>query len=179
MQQPKQRTPQSQKRKTSITGKKVAAFIGIIAAIITIIAGGIAIWQAIHPNGPDTFEGDVTQASTANSLISFLQSHDGKVIRLDITCVSPGPSTACDVSSSSNDSNPILPLPVGGDGSSAAYWLHLDPAGTNVEMDNGSYGAGSLVIRGYFEVSVRGVLGSDPPNVQNVFLTGVNSSAVH
>jgi len=176
MQQPRQ--PNTPQRRRSIRGKKLAAFIGIAAAVITIIAGVIAIWQAIHPNGPDKFSGDVTQQSIANNLISFLQSHDGKVIQLDITCVVPNSSTTvCDRGSASNES--IIPLPVGGDGFSAAYWLRIDPAGTNAQVNNGSYGAGNLVVKGYFEVSVQGVLGDAPPTVQNIFLKGVDSSAVH
>lgn len=53
----------------------------------------------------------------------------------------------------------------------------MDDAGTNAIVSNGSYGAGGVVLKGYFEVSVDGVEGSAPPDVQNIYLKGVDSSS--
>ncbi len=44
---------------------------------------------------------------------------------------------------------------------------------SEAQVDNGQYGAGNLVVRGYFALSKRGNLGSLPPGATAIYLTAV------
>src|SRR5258708_10943410 len=151
-----------------VTGKQLAASIGGAACFIGIIAGGIGIAQFFQHH-IDRFEGDVTRQATADSFISFIKNHDAKVIWMNISCAE---TTTCYVPGETQEI--ILPIQA----SSGKYWFHINTAGTDAQANNGSYGAGALVLKGYFEVSVQGVLGSDPQDVENIFLKGIDSSTV-
>ena len=161
---------QPQPKKFPISGKQIGALIGIIAAIIGITSGGIAIVKSLQ-NHLDTFEGNVAQQTTADNFVSFTNNHDGKVVWLNITCVSS--TVMCFVPGETQETT--LPIHA----TSGEYWFHIDTAGTDAQANNGQYGAGLLVVKGYFEVSVQGVLGAYPQEVQNTFLKGVDSSAVN
>ena len=54
------------------------------------------------------------------------------------------------------------------------HWVHLsrkDPF--DAQLDNGPYGAGHIVVHGYFAISLRQALGSAPPEVHHIFLRAV------
>jgi hypothetical protein len=55
-----------------------------------------------------------------------------------------------------------IPLPVKIIGSKAIYELCIATNQANVEADNGPYGAGSLVIKGYFSVLVNSLPSGAP-----------------
>lgn len=154
---------------------RLGAILATIAALIGIVGGAIAVWQFVQ-NRVDRFEGDVTHQATADRLVNFATGHDARVVWLNLTCrASTAPAPACDGNTPPPfDEQALLPIHA----SSGRYWLHIYTAGSDVQADNGPYGAGSLVVKGYFTISVRGVLGSDPPDVQNVDLHGVSSSSV-
>lgn len=170
-----------QQEKPRATWKTIGAVIGGIAAIIGIITGVIAIVHSLQ-NHIDSFEGEVAQQATADNFVSFANNHDGKVVWLNITCLSSLPGSVCCAATRENcDAPPEMDgyLIISVHGTSAKYWFHINTAGTDAQANNGSYGAGALVLKGYFEVSVQGVLGGEPQDVQNTFLKGVDSSAVN
>ena len=52
--------------------------------------------------------------------------------------------------------------------------MHLSRKDTfDAQLDNGPYGAGHIVVHGYFAISLRQALGSAPPEVQHIFLRAV------
>ncbi|HWS82849.1 MAG TPA: hypothetical protein VN207_01170 [Ktedonobacteraceae bacterium] len=161
-----------------ITWKQIGALIGILAAFIGIVTGAMAIVQSLQ-NRIDRFEGDVTQQGTADSFINFAKDHDTKVVWLNITCVRGSLSVSCCAATRIDcDAPPQMgkDIILSVHGTSAKYWFHINAADSDAQINNGSYGAGSLVIKGYFEFSVQGVLGAEPQDVQNVFLKGIDSS---
>jgi sulfur transfer protein SufE len=60
------------------------------------------------------------------------------------------------------------------EGCEGAYWIEIDPSG-DVQVDNGSFGAGNLVVKGPFSVLVEGMKGSAPPDVNVVSLRGLGA----
>jgi hypothetical protein len=59
----------------------------------------------------------------------------------------------------------------------------LDPLARKGEpfdahVDNGKYGAGNVVVRGYFAISLRNALGSAPQDVKHIYLRAVASEMV-
>jgi len=59
-------------------------------------------------------------------------------------------------------------------GSRSPSWGAPQPKGTfDPQLDNGPYGAGHIVVHGYFAISLRQALGSTPSEVQHIFLRAV------
>ena len=62
----------------------------------------------------------------------------------------------------------------GADGCAGAYWFAIDPSG-DVQVDNGRFGAGNLVVKGPFAVLVEGMKGSTPEEVSVISLRGLRT----
>ncbi|MGG8406450.1 hypothetical protein ACM614_07360 [Streptomyces sp. 12297] len=156
------------------------------------------------PKGPPKYVGDLAIISDNQRFQKMLHQQDGHVIHVNTLCrqfeatrtacgdlwrtarleesrEQPGTrlglleittDPTCDVWDEGSLGLTKSPCP-------DAYWIwiHLDPE-TGAQMDNGKYGAGSTVIKGYFTVSVAGQLGSTPPGVTNVHLRSVNAADV-
>jgi hypothetical protein len=163
---------------TSRNPWKIAwAIVGGLAVLVGLVTGVLTLRDKF--TGPPTFNAMIESTDQSVDFVNFLKSNDGKQVHLDVTCKYS--STACHVPSS-NESLPgetILVLytqhPCSDmfECTSGAYWLNLtkDPT-SNVQINNGQYGAGSLVVKGPFSVAVEGQLGSNPPDVTNVTLRG-------
>jgi hypothetical protein len=154
----------------------VVAGVGVLVGLVT---GLFTLRDKL--TGPPTFQSMIESTDQAADFASFLKDSDGKQVQLDVTC--KWSSTACHwANSNKGESSPdeeILVLYTSQPCddmfacTSGAYWLNLtkDPT-SNVQINNGQYGAGSLVVKGSFSVGVEGQLGSTPPEVTNVALRG-------
>jgi hypothetical protein len=150
-----------------------------IAVLVGLLTGLLTLRDKL--TGPPTFKSIIESTSQAADFASFLKDNDGEQVHLDVTC--KWSSTACHwANSNEGESSPdenILVLYTSHSCddmfacTSGAYWLNLteDPS-SNVQINNGRYGAGSLMVKGSFSVGVEGQLGSTPPEVTNVALRG-------
>lgn len=155
------------------------ALVGGVAVVVGLVSGLLTLWGQL--TGPPTFKATIESVDQSADFVTFLKNNDGKQVQLDVTCI--WSSTAChmptaDEASSLLDGNILVlytlqPCYDMFQCTSGAYWLHLteDPT-ANVQIDNGGYGAGSLVVKGTFSVNVAGPLGAWPPEVMNVYLRG-------
>ena len=154
------------------------AIVGGVAVLVGLVTGVLTLRDQLM--GPPTFKSTIESVDQSADFANFLKDNDGKQVQLDVTC--KWSSTACHIPTADEASEllneAILVLytlhPCDDIGcTSGAYWLHLtqDPS-ANVQIDNGSYGAGSLVVKGSFSVNFAGQLGGWPPEVMNVYLRG-------
>src|SRR5436309_5803331 len=110
---------------------KLGAVLGTVGAVLTITLGMITLSQFLQ-NRVEKFEGDVTGRVAAESLISFLNSHDSKVVWLDVTCKYSSLALSCDGNKQPNfDENALLPVNV----NAGKYWLHIYTEGSDVQAD--------------------------------------------
>jgi hypothetical protein len=171
----------------------VKGVLAIIASLIAITGGilGIVKWFNDRQGMP-SFEGSVTTRDQARDLVSFLNDHDGEVVKLDVSCgpyrEMSRPDSGCNGNLGPEDA-PVIPR----DGEQVAamelftkttcpaddararcdgtYWTVMRVgADDDEQVDNGSFGAGGLVVKGVFKALVRGAIGSAPPGVQVVEL---------
>ena len=157
--------------------KRLTALIGTVAAIVGIIGGTIGIVKACKPQGPQgpaAFTADLGQQANVDNLVSFAKSNDGKVVRLEVTCRSDSPFCNGNIKPDRPEEAALLPVSA----SVGKYWFHIYTKDSDATANNGSYGAGSLVVKGYFTVNVQGVLGAEPQDVQNIELHGVSPASV-
>jgi hypothetical protein len=138
---------------------------------VAIFAAAFLVFEYVQSQTPSFGSAtDIDQPQNANALINFLSNKDSKKVHLDFYCLGNG-GGGCDTNSTIQQSqlegNPVLAV----DASSQTYWVHVI-AGGNAEADNGGYGAGALVIKGDFTVSVRGPSGVTPLGIQNINLAG-------
>jgi FHA domain len=153
--------------------------VGGLAVLVGLVTGVLTLKDKL--TGPPTFKAMIESTDQSVAFANFLKNNDGKQVHLDVTC--KWSSTAChlanpNIGESSPDETMLVlytlhPCSRILECTSGAYWLHLtkDPS-SNVQIDNGAYGAGSLVVKGPFSVTVEGQLGSAPPEVTNVSLRG-------
>jgi hypothetical protein len=157
----------------------VTAWIGTAAAIIGIIGGIIGIAKACEddppPKGPATFTGELNSPTSADKFVSLANANDGKVVRLNVTCRYGG--LVCEGNSRPSLTGEDALLPVFT--RTGRYYFHIYTEGSDATANNGSYGAGSLVVKGYFTVNVQGELGSEGRGIQNVDLHGVSAAQVN
>jgi hypothetical protein len=158
------------------------AIVGGVALLVGLVTGALTLRSQL--TGPPTFSSTIESVDQSADFANFLKDNDGKQVQLDVACKSS--STACQLAYEDwarailpdghilvlytlhpcQDINKCLP-------DSGQYWLHItqDPS-ANVQVDNGRYGAGSLVLKGSFSVVVVGQLASEPPWVMNVRIRG-------
>jgi hypothetical protein len=155
----------------------------VAATLVTLVSGGIAIFQFLtRDGGPAAFADDLHTAAGAESFLEFARENDGDVVRLDTRCLyRDGPRTCLDRRDPLERAAVLLDLnadrgcppdqdqPCPG---SVVLAFFVDDV-SQAQVDNGEYGAGSVVVHGYFAVSVRGRLGTLPPGVTAIYLTAV------
>jgi hypothetical protein len=155
----------------------IVAGLGVLVGLTT---GVLTIRDKLA--GTPTFTGTIDTTDQAASFTSFLNKNDGKRVKLNVTCTwfstachlptadeMPGDSTVMALYPSQPCSD-MFDCP-------GVYWLTFsaDPS-SDVQLDNGQYGAGSLVAKGSFAVVVRGQVGSTPPGVTSVDLHAQSSA---
>ncbi|MCU1442374.1 MAG: hypothetical protein JWQ59_524 [Cryobacterium sp.] len=160
------------------------AIVGGVAVLVGLATGVLTLQSQL--TGPPTFRSTIESVDQSADFANFLKDNDGKQVQLDVTCKSS--STGCYLPNADEASflsnlfdGQVLVLytlhPCDGDDmflcTSGTYWLDLteDPT-ANVQINNGSYGAGSLVVKGSFSVNVEGQLGSLPPEIMSVNVRG-------
>lgn len=162
-------------------GKKLWGAVVAISILVGIVAGIVTIYQ-LFQNRIDRFEGDIGEQAKADGLVDFVQSHDAKVVWFNVVCHEDLPGHPCETGVAGSEldqqSRAEGKLVIAVHATSGDYWFHVKTDNSNAEADNGPYGAGSIVIKGYFTVSVRGRTGITPPNIQNFNLDGVDSSTI-
>ena len=137
-----------------------------------VFAAGFAVWTYLQTQVPSYGSStDIDDQQNADSLIQFLNGNDSKKVHVDVVCRG-SPGSACDATGTGVQSlaegSPVLSVNSNGQ----TYWLHISTGNSGSQADNGGYGAGALVIKGNFTVSVRGTSGVTPPGIQNINLTG-------
>ena len=162
-------------------GKRVWNIVVGIGVIIAIVAGLMTIIGHFQ-NSIDSFVGNIDEQAMGDSLVTFAQSHDSKVVWLNVVCHEDKPGHPCEtgdygsaLQQQSSFENKVV---IAVHATSGDYWLHVEVGSTNAEADNGPFGAGSIVIKGYFTISNRGKTGITPDNVNNIDLDGVDSSTI-
>ncbi len=169
------------------------------------MAAAIAIWQAVNPDEPDEYEGALSDPEAASQFIEFLRDRDGEIVRVEATCLGHEPESGppdyrqawCGMRW--DELTPFGPAhPMNGRDDLTEVWLELNntdcllgngstcpgtvqvnfygPLDSDANFDNGSYGAGNLVVSGFFAVDVNGRLGTAQPHVDNViYMRAVNN----
>lgn len=170
------------------TGAVIAAVIGAVATVVGIISGAIAISDYLHRDkGPAKFTESLDTSKGMRDFLSFADSHDSKVVRLETQCVyHDGPRSCVDqadplenatVLLDLNDDDSCAPDRQGPCDGSVVLFFFAENA-SDAQIDNGQYGAGSIVVRGYFTLSKRGNLGTLPPGATAIYLTAVAADKV-
>jgi hypothetical protein len=190
------------KSKARRATRRVWAFIAGAAILIGAIAGLLSIRQASTASGPPSFSGSVAGRSGASSFASFLRTHDGQVIYLNLVCnqfvlesetshLQAGDHcltfTESNFSASSRNADLLItfdgpadaqqawngPNTVTSEREEAWTWIPWKgDSGVNASLSNGNFGAGYEVVKGYYEV-VLGSGGSGPPRAQTTELLAV------
>jgi hypothetical protein len=131
-----------------------------------------------HSTQPERFEGDITQQTETDALVPFLKTHNADTVWLNIVCTNPSwPHGSCShpfndpgkFCSRSGTDYLYIPILVRVSGDSFVYELCFDTHQANVEVDNGPYGAGVLVAKGYFSVLIN----SGPDGRPDITVPGV------
>lgn len=166
----------------------MAALIGGVATVIGIISGAIAIADYMgRDKGPATFSESLDTTAGMRNFLAFADDNDGKVVRLETQCVyHKGPRSCVDQADPIGDAVVLLDLNADPscsperqapcDGSVVLFLFAQNVS--DAQIDNGQYGAGSIVVRGYFTLSKRGNLGTLPPGVTAIYLTAVPAENV-
>ena len=160
-----------------------------IATIIGVLSGAIAIYEFVNRDkGPAVFTGTVDSASGMRDFLSFADEHDNELVKLDLKCVYHDDEPMACVQQGDALDRAVVLLDLNDDpscepdrqgpcdGSVVLFFFaeHTDDA----QIDNGEYGAGSIVVRGYFNLAKRGNLGTLPPGVTAIYLTAVPPNQV-
>lgn len=169
-------------RDASKTTKVVA---GIIVATLGAVASILSIIAFIRSNdAPDKFEGQITRPEAAKNFVDFAKANDGKIVYLNVECIY-SEEGSCAQNQDPISKDPVLEVYTGsrcelGQGCKGGNWfrIHYDPNTSDASVSNGPYGAGSLVIKGYFSASLRGVLGANPQEIINFQLNAVDRKDV-
>ena len=169
--------------------KRIGAFIAAVATLVGLISGGIAIVQYLNRNsGPVTFHDSIDTATGVTSFLRFVDAHDGQVVQLETRCLyHDGPRVCADYADPLGNAAAIIDLNTDPScppdrtapcpGSTVLYFFEKDTS--EAQIDNGQYGAGNMVVRGYFTISRRGSLGTLPQDATAVYLTAVPADQVH
>jgi hypothetical protein len=169
--------------------RRLGAFIGAAATLVGLISGGIAIVQYLHRNsGPPTFRDSIDTATGVTTFLPFVDASNGQVVRLDTQCLyHQRPRVCTDWADSLGHAVVIIDLNTDPScppdrtspcpGSTVLYFYEKDTS--EAQVDNGQYGAGNIVVHGYFTISKRGNLGTLPPTATAIYLTAVPADQVH
>lgn len=164
----------------------VKGVIALVASVLAIIGSVLGIQKALNDRrGDPSFKGPIAAATDARRFVSFLEKNDQKDVVLDIQCVPTTTNDFCADESNPNDMQPVqvtkdefvevlevfTGLPCNAEspnfGCPGTIWVAFrTPLNSEAQVNNGSFGAGNLVVKGKFRVLVRGGLGTLPPNVQ-------------
>jgi len=180
-----------------------ALFGGAAAAVVAVVV--IVIALAGHraasdgptatptPSSVATLTADATSASGAQSIVSFLMQHDGKIVYLNLQCYDAGyPGESAQSYCATYDKNikaalqtesfvevfSQQPQPDCNQTCAGMYVLTFTKVSDTVYQN--LQGAGSIELKGYFSVVVRGTEGNVLPlNIQVISLSGVATQDVH
>ncbi len=119
--------------------------------------------------------------------LAFADTHDGKVVKLETQCLYHAGARSCvDQADPLNSATVLLDLNDDAscppdrqgpcDGSVVLFFF--EQSASDAQIDNGQYGAGSIVVRGYFTLSKRGHLGTLPATASAIYLTAVPADKV-
>ncbi|HZM74081.1 MAG TPA: hypothetical protein VFC19_00055 [Candidatus Limnocylindrales bacterium] len=165
--------------------KVVAALVSIIG----VVSGAIAIYEFVtRDRGPASYTGTVESATGMREFLSFADKHDGELVHIDLKCVYRDDRPMACVQQADPLNRAAVLLDLNDDPScqslresacDGSVILFLFTANVDdAQVDNGEYGAGSIVVRGYFNLSKRGNLGTLPPTTTAIYLTAVPSNQV-
>ena len=165
-----------------------AGAVAVIATVIGIVSGAIAIYEFVNRDtGPAAFTGTVQSAEGMREFLDFADDHDGELVRLDLRCVYQDGPMACVQQADPFDRAKVV-LDLNDDPrcdpgrefacEGSVLLLFFSDGSETAQVDNGEYGAGSIVARGYFNLSKRGNLGTLPPGTTAIYLTAVSPDRV-
>jgi hypothetical protein len=160
-----------------------------IATFIGVISGTIAIYEFVNRDkGPAVFAGTVDSASGMRDFLTFADEHDGELVHLDLKCVYHDDQQMTCVQQEDTLERAVALLDLNDDpgcdpdresacDGSVILFFFADKV-DDAQIDNGDYGAGSIVVHGYFNLAKRGNLGTLPPTVTAIYLTAVPPNQV-
>ena len=163
--------------------------VAAIATVIGVISGAIAIYEFVNRDkGPAVYTGTVDSAAGMRELLNFVDEHDGELVNLDLKCVYQDDEPMACVQQADMLDRAVVLLDLNDDPScdperdqpcdgSVILFFFADRV-EDAQIDNGEYGAGSIVVRGYFNLAKRGNLGTLPPTVTAIYLTAVPPNQV-
>jgi hypothetical protein len=163
--------------------RKLAALVAGVATLIGLVTGVIAISDYLNRDtGPARFTESIDTTTGMRNFLAFADEHDSELVRLEFQCVyHEGPRSCVDQSDPLGQAAVLLDLNANTacdpnrqypcDGSVILFFYAKNVS--EAQIDNGSFGAGSIVIRGYFTLSKRGNLGTLPPGATAIYLTAV------
>jgi hypothetical protein len=174
---------------------KVAA--GIVVGLAT-IASFVVAWLQLksqleqieaQTRPPVIFDQRIDSPASVSAFVSFATENDYQVRRVNLECLLDEGQGSCAwvrqaVASESGETILYVSTKPGcrlgvlnGNPTSAdcvTHWIHVRKGEPfDAQVDNGEYGAGNVVVRGYFAISLRNALGSAPQNVKHIFLRAV------
>ncbi|MBB5868881.1 hypothetical protein F4553_002260 [Allocatelliglobosispora scoriae] len=171
-------------------GKRTRRLIGgIVAGVATLIgitSGVIGIAEFLD-RGTPAFAQPIDTVEGMREFLSFADEHDGELVRLETRCVFHDGPMPCSQQGDPLQRASVL-LDLNADPScdpdrvqpctgSVVLFFFAENV-TDAQIDNGEYGAGSIVVRGYFTVSRRGSLGTLPEGTTAIYLTAVPADEV-
>ena len=171
---------------------------GIVVGLAT-IASFVVAWLQLNSQleqieaqtrPPVIFDQRIDSPASVSAFISFATENDYQVRRVNLECLLDEGQGSCawvrQAAVATESGETILYVstkpgcrlsvqnvnPTGSD--CVTHWIHVrkgDPF--DAQVDNGEFGAGNVVVRGYFAISLRNALGSAPQNVRHIFLRAV------
>ncbi|WP_203912375.1 hypothetical protein [Rhizocola hellebori] len=171
------------------TPRRWTKLVTAIATIVGVISGAIAIYEFVNRDkGPAVFTGAVDTAAGMRGFLDFADEHDGQLVKLDLKCVYHDDQPMACVQQADPLEQAVTVLDLNDDPScepdresacdgSVILYFFADRV-ADAQIDNGEFGAGSIVVRGYFNLAKRGNLGILPPSVTAIYLTAVPANEV-
>ena len=147
--------------------KRAWAVVGGIALIVGLVTGALTLREKLA--GTPTFKATIDTTQKAADFVDFLQDNDGKRVQLDVTCRG---DSVCEIGDPSDQryTDTMILSPEG----PTMYQLDfIVDQSSAVQIDNGEYGAGTLVAKGPFSIVYRGQVGSVPEFVREIQLRGL------
>ncbi len=174
-----------------------AATVGL-ATVASVLIAWVQLSEQLHQieeqtRRPPSFNKSLDTHAAVAEFISFAKGNDYQVRRIDTMCLNEGEQSClwAPKLEDPQDKNPPIVLVLSDRGGCrlsggsvdpaeedqvdcGKYWVHITVANKfDAQVDNGAYGAGNIVVHGYFAISLRHSLGSAPADVEHIYLRAV------
>jgi hypothetical protein len=178
--------------------KAAGAIIVGVATVASLLVAWLTLQEQLRQieaqtRRPPSFNRSLDSHAAVTEFVRFAEQNDYQVRRIDATCLNEGDQSCLwvpELTFEGDENDPkVLVLsdqrgcrlardpngPIDLDQVSCGKtWLHITVANPfDAQVDNGAYGAGNIVVHGYFAISLRPSLGSAPPDVKHVYLRAV------